>query len=189
MQKKTELIQLANKGHDRLLARGGGAKELSWRYIKEINSLVLYLDIDTRDAMGANIVNTMCEKVSLEIPKIFPCKLGLRILTNLTDKRIARASCIVPHKSLNSKEFEGREVVERIEQAYLFAYHDVYRAATHNKGVMNGIDPVVIATGNDWRAVEAGAHAYCSRNGAVDFKNSLLDVGHNRGDMPSFFRY
>jgi hydroxymethylglutaryl-CoA reductase len=89
-------------------------------------------------------------------------------LTNLNDKRLARASCLVPASSFDSVEFDGKQVVERIEQAYLFARHDVYRAATHNKGVMNGIDPLVIVTGNDWRAVEAGAHAYCSRRGVYE---------------------
>lgn len=163
--KKDEILDYANRSQPRLQARGGGAKSLNWRYISEINSLVLYLDVDTRDAMGANIVNTMAERVSDLLPKLIPCEVGLRILTNLCDKRLARASCLVPKEALHSKEFEGPEVVEGIEKAYLFACHDVYRAATHNKGVMNGIDPVVIATGNDWRAVEAGAHAYCCRTG------------------------
>lgn len=162
---KDEILMYANESQPRLQARGGGARGLHWRYVEEINSLILYLDIDTRDAMGANIVNTMCELVSGMIPKFIPCKIGLRILTNLCDKRVARARCLVPKEAFDSREFSGTDVVEGIEQAFLFAYHDVYRATTHNKGVMNGIDPVVIATGNDWRAVEAGAHAYCCRSG------------------------
>jgi hydroxymethylglutaryl-CoA reductase len=162
---KQQLIDLANEGHDRLLARGGGAVNLSWRYFPAINSLVLYLDVDTRDAMGANMINSMCERLGKKLPEIIPGEVGLRILTNLTDKRLARAHCRVPKEAFKNREFSGEEVVERIERAYLFAAHDVYRATTHNKGVMNGIDPVVIATGNDWRAVEAGAHAYCCRNG------------------------
>ena len=164
-QAKSDILDVANDGHARLLSRGGGAKDFSWRYIEEINSLVLYLDVHTGDAMGANIVNTMCEKVSVFLSKTIDCQVGLRILTNLNDKRIARAWCRIPKESFDSREFTGKEVVERIEQAYLFAYHDVYRATTHNKGVMNGIDPVVIATGNDWRAVEAAAHSYCCRSG------------------------
>ena len=164
-EKKAEIIRFANESQPRLLSRGGGAKDLHWRYIEEIQSLVLYLDVDTRDAMGANIVNTMCERVSGLLAKWIPCEIGLRILTNLCDKRVAKASCLVPKKALDSKEFSGEQVALGIEKAYLFAVHDVYRAATHNKGVMNGIDPVVIATGNDWRAVEAGAHAYCCRSG------------------------
>lgn len=162
---REELIAYANEGQDRLLNRGGGATSLTWRFIDAIGSLVLYLDVDTRDAMGANMINTMCEKLGKRIQELIPCEMGLRILTNLCDKRLARAHCRVPRESLSNREFSGPEVVDRIEQAYLFAAHDVYRAATHNKGVMNGIDPVVIATGNDWRAVEAGAHAYSCRSG------------------------
>lgn len=164
-EKKAQFIHAANEWHPRLVARGGGAKDLTWRYIPEINSLILYIDIDTQDAMGANIVNTVCERLSVTINQDIPGEIGLRILTNLTDKRLAKAACRVPAEAFDSPEFPGLEVVKRIEQAYLFAYHDVYRATTHNKGIMNGIDPVVIATGNDWRAVEAGAHAYCCRHG------------------------
>ena len=146
-----------------------------------MESLVLYLDVDTRDAMGANMINTMCERLSKRLVEIIPGEMGLRILTNLTDKRLARATCTVSKESLKNAEFSGEEVVERIVKAYLFAAHDVYRATTHNKGVMNGIDPVVIATGNDWRAVEAGAHAYCCRNGVYEpmtrwWKNSEGDL-------------
>ncbi|MFW7377474.1 MAG: hydroxymethylglutaryl-CoA reductase, degradative [Oligoflexus sp.] len=167
-REKKSLIALANEGQERLLARGGGACNLGWRYFSSINSLVLYLDVDTRDAMGANMINSMCERIGKRLPELIPGEVGLRILTNLTDKRLARASCRVPKESLKNAEFSGEEVVDRIEKAYLFAAHDVYRATTHNKGVMNGIDPVVIATGNDWRAVEAGAHAYCCRNGVYE---------------------
>lgn len=159
------LIEYANRGHDGLIGRGGGAKDLDWHYIQEMNALVLHLHIDTRDAMGANIVNTMCERVSTLLPDLLPCDIGLRILTNLTDRRLARAECVIPVRAFDTPDFDGWEVVDRIEKAYLFAYYDVYRAATNNKGIMNGIDPVLIATGNDWRAVEAGAHAYSSRSG------------------------
>ncbi len=164
-EKKPILLEAANEWHPRLVARGGGAKDLTWRYISEINGLVIYIDIDTQDAMGANIVNTVCERLAPIINELIPGEVGLRILTNLTDKRLAKASCRVPASAFDSQEFSGQEVVRRIEKAYLFAYHDVYRATTHNKGIMNGIDPVVIATGNDWRAVEAGAHAHCCRHG------------------------
>ncbi len=162
---RENLLAYANEGQHRLLSRGGGALNLTWRFIEAIRSLVLYIDVDTRDAMGANLINTICEKLSKRIQELIPCEMGLRILTNLCDKRLARAHCKVPKASLSNREFSGEEVVDRIEKAYLFAAHDVYRATTHNKGVMNGIDPVVIATGNDWRAVEAGAHAYCCRTG------------------------
>jgi hydroxymethylglutaryl-CoA reductase len=178
---RQNLIAYANEGHHRLLARGGGAQNISWRYIEALKSLVLYVDIDTRDAMGANMINTMCERLGKRMQELLPCEVGLRILTNLCDKRIARAHCKVPKDALSNREFNGAEVVDRIEQAYLFAAHDVYRATTHNKGVMNGIDPVVIATGNDWRAVEAGAHAYSCRTGVYQpmtrwWKNSEGDL-------------
>ncbi|RZA19826.1 MAG: hydroxymethylglutaryl-CoA reductase, degradative, partial [Proteobacteria bacterium] len=162
---KAELIELAHDGQQRLLTRGGGVRGIRWRYIEPMASLVIYIDVDTRDAMGANLINTICEKLSKRVAELIPCEMGLRILTNLCDKRMAKARCRIPKEALANNQFSGEEVVERIVQAYLFAAHDVYRAATHNKGVMNGIDPVVIATGNDWRAVEAGAHAYCCRTG------------------------
>lgn len=162
---KDKLIAYANRGHERLVGRGGGAKDLTWRFIEPIRSLVVHLHINTCDAMGANIVNTMCEKVSTMLIELFHCDMGLRILTNLTDRRLTRVTCAVPAKAFESPEFDGDQVVERIVMAYEFAAHDIYRAATNNKGVMNGIDPVLIATGNDWRAVEAGAHAFASRDG------------------------
>ena len=164
-ERKADLLAYANRGQDRLLERGGGAKDIDWRFIPEIQSLVLHIHIDTREAMGANIVNTMCERVSAVLPEIIPCDIGLRILTNYTAKRLARASCVVPASAFDSPGMVGTQVVERIAKAHLFAVHDVCRATTHNKGVMNGIDPVVIATGNDWRAVEAGAHAWAARSG------------------------
>lgn len=115
--------------------------------------------------MGANIVNTMCEKVSSFIPHLFQCDLGLRILTNYTDRRLAKAECTIPKEAFAAQDISGAMVVDRIEKAYKFAYYDVYRATTNNKGIMNGIDAVLIASGNDWRAIEAGAHAYSCRDG------------------------
>lgn len=165
LSKKEEILELANRGQDSLISRGGGALDLDWHYIPELRSVVLHLYIDTRDAMGANIVNTMCERVSTIMPELLPCEVGLRILTNLTDRRIAKAECLVPATAFDSPEYKGHEVVDRIEKAYLFGYYDIYRATTNNKGIMNGIDPVLIATGNDWRAVEAGAHAWAARDG------------------------
>lgn len=164
--RKTELLEYANKGHDRLIERGGGANDMTWRYISEINSLVVHLHINTCDAMGANIVNTMCEKVSVILAELFDCDVGLRILTNLTDRRLVRVNCQVPAAAFDSQSFDGPTVVKRIVNAYQFALYDIYRAATNNKGVMNGIDPVLIATGNDWRAVESGAHAWAAHKGS-----------------------
>jgi len=162
---KDRLIAWANRGHDSLVARGGGARDLDWRWIEAIESLVVHLYVDTREAMGANIVNTMCERVSGLMPELFPCSIGLRILTNLTDRRLARAVCRIPVTALDTPEFSGARVAQGIERAWLFACHDQHRATTNNKGIMNGIDPVLIATGNDWRAIEAGAHSYAVRSG------------------------
>ena len=164
---KEKIIDYANQGQEKLENRGGGAVDMSWYYIKDIESLVINLHIHTCDAMGANIVNTMCEKVSLMlIDEIFHgVELGLRILTNLSDRRTAKAECKIPAAAFKNAHYTGEEVIERIFKAWQFAYYDVYRATTHNKGVMNGIDPVLIVTGNDWRAIEAGAHAYASRSG------------------------
>jgi hydroxymethylglutaryl-CoA reductase len=164
-ERREQLVGYANRGQDRLVARGGGAVDLTWRHVPEIASLILHLHVDVRDAMGANIVNTMCERVSALMPELFPCDIGLRILTNLTERRRTVARCRVPARALDSREFDGRQVVDRIVMAYAFAAHDVHRATTNNKGIMNGIDPVLIATGNDWRAVEAGAHAFACRTG------------------------
>jgi len=127
--------------------------------------LVVHLIIDCRDAMGANAINTMAEAVAPMLEEISGGKAYLRILSNLSDRRLARARAIVPAKSLARDGLSGEEVVEGILWAYAFAVVDPYRATTHNKGILNGIDPVLIATGNDWRAVEAGAHAYAARNG------------------------
>ncbi len=181
LKHKQEILSWANQGMERLVSRGGGAIGLNWRFCEDINSLIIYLDVDTRDAMGANIVNTMCEKISTLIAGLFPCDIGLRILTNLNDKRLAKAECVIPASAFETKKFAGEEIVKGIENAYLFARHDVYRATTHNKGVMNGIDPVVIATGNDWRAVEAGAHAWCCRKGVYQPMTKWYQ--NNDGDL------
>jgi hydroxymethylglutaryl-CoA reductase len=115
--------------------------------------------------MGANAVNTACERLAPRVEAITGGKVHLRILSNLADRRVARARCTVPVKELAFDDFSGEEVRDGIIAAYVFAAADPYRAATHNKGIMNGVDAVVIATGNDWRAIEAGAHAYAARSG------------------------
>jgi hydroxymethylglutaryl-CoA reductase len=127
--------------------------------------LVAHLIYDTRDAMGANAVNTACETLAPTVEQITGGRVHLRILSNLADRRLARARCTIPVKELSFGEFSGERVRDGIIEACAFAAADPYRAATHNKGIMNGVDPVVIATGNDWRAIEAGAHAYAARNG------------------------
>ncbi len=128
---------------------------------------MVHLLYDTRDAMGANAINTAVETIAPQIARLTNGRTNLRILSNLTDRRLSTARCTVPAAVLERPDLEltGTEVAQLIAEANAFAVVDPYRAATHNKGIMNGIDPVCIATGNDWRAVEAGAHAYAARSG------------------------
>lgn len=163
-----EILALANRQSSSLLALGGGAKDLEVRIFETSPMgpmLVVHLLIDCRDAMGANAINTMAEAVAPLLEQISGGRAYLRILSNLSDRRLARARAVVPARALARDGISGDEVVEGILWAYSFAAIDPYRATTHNKGIMNGIDPVLIATGNDWRAIEAGAHAYAARSG------------------------
>jgi hydroxymethylglutaryl-CoA reductase len=165
---KDELLGGLKGLHPSIEALGGGAVDLEVRTLAETPIgpfLVVEVLYDVRDAMGANAVNTACEKLAPEIERVTGGRIHLRILTNLTDWRKARATCYVRRADLAFGEFDGEEVVQGIVEAWAFAAADPHRAATHNKGIMNGIDPVLIATGNDWRAVEAGAHAYAARSG------------------------
>ena len=127
--------------------------------------IILHLLVDVRDAMGANTVNTMAETVSPLIEGITGGRVRLRILSNLADRRLAKAFVKIPFAKLGFSHFSGEDVARGIVESYALAAIDPYRAATHNKGIMNGIDSVVLATGNDWRAIEAGAHAFAARNG------------------------
>jgi len=127
--------------------------------------LVVHLIYDCRDAMGANMINTACEALAPLVQEITGGRVNLRILSNLADRRLARARCVIPVNALTTDEYPGELVAQRIIEAYAFAAVDPYRAATHNKGIMNGVDAVVTASGNDWRAIEAGAHAYAARDG------------------------
>ncbi len=167
MQRKQEVLNLANSLHPRLVARGGGARDLEVSLYPaapgKSEMLVVHLLVDTRDAMGANLVNTMCEGVASLVEGITGGKVFLRILSNLADRSLVRAMMRVPVESLTSNGFDGEQVRDGIIIAGEFADVDPHRAATHNKGIMNGIDAVALATGNDWRAVEAGAHAYAAR--------------------------
>ena len=167
---KAELLSEADTIDPVLKKFGGGARDLEVRIIDADASpiggfLVVHLIYDVRDAMGANAVNTACEKLAPRVEAITGGKVHLRILSNLADRRIARARCTIPLKELAFDDFSGESVRDGIIAAYAFAAADPYRAATHNKGIMNGVDSVVIATGNDWRAIEAGAHAYAARSG------------------------
>jgi hydroxymethylglutaryl-CoA reductase len=127
--------------------------------------LIIHILYDCRDAMGANAVNTAVEAIAPLIEQITGGRVNLKILSNLTDQRTARAECLLPVEQLTRGEVHGEQVAQSMFEAWAFAAADPYRAATHNKGIMNGIDAVAIATGNDWRALEAGAHAYAARRG------------------------
>ena len=166
LARKDEILALANRQSSSLLALGGGAQDVEVRSFESSPMgpmLVVHLLIDCRDAMGANAINTMAEAVAPLLEQISGGRAYLRILSNLSDRRLSRARAIVPPSALARDGIAGEEVIEGILWAYSFAAVDPYRAATHNKGILNGIDPVLIATGNDWRAVEAGAHAYAAR--------------------------
>jgi len=169
LQRKQEILNLANSLHPKMVARGGGAKDMEVHIHPDPsgqgNMVVVHLLVDTCDAMGANLVNTMCEGVAALIETISDGKVFLRILSNLTDRALAFAEATIPTRYLASKGFDGEQVRDGIIVASDFAAIDPYRAATHNKGIMNGVDGVAIATGNDWRAVEAAAHAYAARGG------------------------
>jgi hydroxymethylglutaryl-CoA reductase len=168
LARKDEILALANRQSNSLLALGGGAQDVEVRIFESSPMgpmLVVHVLIDCRDAMGANAVNTMTEAVAPLLEQISNGRAYLRILSNLSDRRLARARAVVPASALARDGLSGEEVIEGILWAYAFAAVDPYRATTHNKGILNGIDPVLIATGNDWRAVEAGAHAYAARGG------------------------
>lgn len=163
-----EILELANRQSNSLITLGGGARELEMRFFQHSPMgpmLIVHLIVDCRDAMGANAVNTMAEAVAPLLERITGGRAYLRILSNLSDRRRSMARAVVPAAALARDGLSGDEVVKGILWAYSFAAVDPYRATTHNKGILNGIDPVLIATGNDWRAVEAGAHAYAARHG------------------------
>jgi hydroxymethylglutaryl-CoA reductase len=162
------LLALVEKVDPLLQKLGGGPRDLDVRVIQESPIgpfLVVHLIYDVRDAMGANAVNTAVERMAGEVERLTGGRAHLRILSNLADRRLARARGVVPLGELAFDNFSAEEVRDGIIAAWAFAAADPYRAATHNKGIMNGIDAVVIATGNDWRAIEAGAHAYAARSG------------------------
>ena len=162
------LLKRANETAVSIVARGGGATEIEARIFKHTPvgaMLVVHLHFDTRDAMGANAINTALEHIAPMLEDISGGRVNLRILSNLSDKRMARAAATVPLEVLATSDLSGESVAAAIVEASVLAEIDPYRAATHNKGIMNGIDALMVATGNDWRAVEAGAHAYAARTG------------------------
>ena len=168
LRRRNEIIELANQRDKVLIGLGGGCRDIEVHVLESTRRgpmLVMHLIVDVRDAMGANTVNTMAESVSPLVEQITGGQVRLRILSNLADLRLSRARVALSPEALTTTEYQGADVIERILDAYEFAAVDPYRAATHNKGIMNGIDPVIVATGNDWRAVEAGAHAWACRRG------------------------
>ncbi|MBL8604471.1 MAG: hydroxymethylglutaryl-CoA reductase, degradative [Myxococcales bacterium] len=162
---RATLLAMADAAVETLVARGGGARGLEVRDLGD-GLMVVHVLVDVRDAMGANLVNTVAEKLAPTVAAIAGGTVGLRILSNLCDRRCVYVSCRVPPAMLATDSMHGEAVRDGVVLASRFAERDPYRAATHNKGIMNGVDAVVMATGNDWRAVEAGAHAFAARNGA-----------------------
>jgi hydroxymethylglutaryl-CoA reductase len=167
-----ELCARGDALHPRLVERGGGMREVRCRQIRydepgEIpeDMLVVEFELDCVDAMGANMVNTVAERLAPEVERLTGGRVNLRILSNLASARRAWARCRIPPGLLGTEAADGSEVAAGIASAARFAWADPWRAATHNKGVMNGIDAVALATGNDWRAIEAGAHAWAARDG------------------------
>jgi hydroxymethylglutaryl-CoA reductase len=168
LSQKQRLLDLANHTDPVVVSLGGGARDVQARVFPATTvgpMLVIHLLYDARDAMGANTVNTAAEALAPVVEEITGGRVHLRILSNLADQRLARAKCAIPASLLAFADFGGERVIQGIVEASAFAEADPYRAATHNKGIMNGIDAVALACGQDWRAVEAGAHAYAARGG------------------------
>ncbi len=174
----SNLLEIANSTNKILTDLGGGAKDIEIRRIKgQLESyLVLHLIVDVKDAMGANSVNTMLEALKPEIEKLTGGTVLLRIISNLSDKRYVKVEAV-----FDKKELGGENIVDKILLAYDLADHDPYRCATHNKGIMNGIIAVLLATGNDTRAVEAGAHVYATKDGG--YKSLTKFTKNNNGDL------
>ena len=164
--KKAELLELANQAYPSIVKRGGGARDLHVEQIKgETDFLVVYLHVDTQEAMGANMLNTMLEALKPVLEELSQGQSLMGILSNYATDSLVTANCRIAFRYLSRQKDQGREIAEKIALASQFAQADPYRATTHNKGIFNGIDAILIATGNDWRAIEAGAHAFASRDG------------------------
>ncbi|CAM3726337.1 hydroxymethylglutaryl-CoA reductase, degradative [Bordetella tumulicola] len=169
LQARDQILERANSRDKVLIGLGGGCKDIEVHVFADTPRgpmIVMHLIVDVRDAMGANTVNTMAESVAPLVETLTGGSVRLRILSNLADLRLARARVRVTPQTLATRERSGESIIEGVLDAYTFAAIDPYRAATHNKGIMNGIDPIIVATGNDWRAVEAGAHVYASQQGS-----------------------
>ncbi|MBJ8325667.1 hydroxymethylglutaryl-CoA reductase, degradative [Streptococcus pacificus] len=168
-KQKKELLTIANNAHPSIVKRGGGATDIKTHLIDdETPLLVVQVLIDTKEAMGANIVNTMTEALKPSLEVLTKGKSLMAILSNYATESLVTARCAIDYRFLNRDKIKARELAKKIVLASTFAKKDPYRASTHNKGIFNGIDAVCIATGNDWRAIEAGGHAYASRNGSYE---------------------
>ena len=166
LSQKAELLEQANQAYPSIVKRGGGARELTVEKISsEADFLVVYLHVDTQEAMGANMLNTMLEALKPSLEALSQGQSLMGILSNYATDSLVTATCRIAFRYLSRQKDEARELAEKMVLASQFAQADPYRAATHNKGIFNGIDALLIATGNDWRAIEAGAHAYASHDG------------------------
>jgi hydroxymethylglutaryl-CoA reductase len=165
-----ELRERADQLLESIVARGGGYRGLDLRRVIHPDDgetfLVVHLLVDVRDAMGANLLNTLAEALAPRLAELGGGRAGLKILSNLADRRLVKTECRIPTEHLAWRGFSGDAVANGLVEASRFAEADPYRAATHNKGIMNGVDALVVATGNDWRAIEAAAHAFAARTGA-----------------------
>lgn len=164
LEDKKTLLQLANEAYPSIVKRGGGARDL-WVENKG-DFLIVYLAVDPKEAMGANMLNTMLEALTDRIQELSGGQALMAILSNLATRSLVSARCAIDFKALSRNPDEAIEIAHRMELASQLAQVDPYRAATHNKGIFNGIDALVLATGNDWRAIEAGAHAYAAQSGS-----------------------
>jgi hydroxymethylglutaryl-CoA reductase len=184
---RARLLEAAEKLTPGLCRRGAGPRDVEVRLVRTGAGeamVVVHVLVDTGDAMGANAVNSLVEGLAPMVGEIAGGTVCLRILSNLADRRLARAAVRVPVAALGRDGMDGEQVAERMMYAYEFAANDPYRAATHNKGIMNGIDALAVATGNDWRAIEAGAHAYACREGAYRSLSSWsLEESHLVGTL------
>jgi hydroxymethylglutaryl-CoA reductase len=188
LEHKRKLLAEADQVDPVITHHGGGARDIEIRILEETpvgSMMIIHLIIDTRDAMGANIANSMAEALTPLITELTSGRVHLRIISNLADRRLVHARCTIAADDLAFDPFSGERVRDGIVEAWAFAAADPYRAATHNKGIMNGIDAVVIATGNDWRAVEAGAHAFAARNGHYEPLSRwwVSDDGNLEGEL------
>ena len=183
---RPNILALANQKHPTIQTLGGGAKDLQVRLLPDTPAgpmVIVHLLVDTRDAMGANAVNTAVETIAPTLETLTGGRALLRILSNLTDERRAWATCRIPLPALATENLTGEQVGRGIVEANAFALADPYRAATHNKGIMNGIDAVALATGNDWRALEAGAHAFAARSGQYRGLTEWALVGEETDEL------